>query len=318
MLPMTMTNWPPVFAWKAACDGSGSGMCVSVKHGLVFVAAFERLDVHLLVDGSFVRSIGPTIGCRWSGGLCVSPDEDSVLVAETSDNRVQEVSVRDGTWVRFIGLGVLEKPNGVDCRDDIIAVSSYGSGIGIFSWSSGNLLAQFFNRGHGPGQLDVLAGVRLLANGSGVVAVDSFLCRLSVFSLTGEFVRALGSKEQGLDRPCDVLECGAGGSFIIANRGGHNLIKISRDGELAEVYGGYRTHDDGFIQPGSLAALPHGGLVVGSMQFIHVFGATADASASLAASKVSCGFKFCFSCQRVENCEPSFTASSTGNLLVTF
>ena len=40
--------------------------------------------------------------------------------------RLQEVNVDDGTWVRFVGVGVLEDANRVHCSDTTIAVSEQG------------------------------------------------------------------------------------------------------------------------------------------------------------------------------------------------
>ena len=66
------------------------------------------LHMHSLEDGSLVRRIGSKGSGKGQfnfnmGGLCVSPDGDSVLVAECYNNRVQEVRVVDGSWVRFVG-----------------------------------------------------------------------------------------------------------------------------------------------------------------------------------------------------------------------
>ncbi len=83
-----------------------------------------------------------------------------------------------------------------------------------------------------------------------------------VFRLSGEFVAAVGSREQGLYLPCDVLECASDGSFIVANANGHNLVKLSRDGAKVEVYGKRGDGNGEFNEPTALAALPDGGVVV--------------------------------------------------------
>jgi hypothetical protein len=246
-------------------------MCVALKHGLVIVSEYNssggsQLHMHSLADGSLVRRIGSkgsgkgqfNFGC---GGLCMSPDGDSVLVAEAVNNRVQQVRIVDGSWVRFVGEGVLDKPQCVDCNADVIAVSEWGCHrISVLSWADGSVRAQFGSLGSGPGQLYYPRGVRLLADGSGVVVADSENHRLCVFRLSGEFVAAVGSREQGLSGPFDVLECASDGSFIVANYGSPNLIKLSRDGSELEVYG--KGGDGEFTDPTALAALPDGGLVV--------------------------------------------------------
>ena len=100
--------------WTAHCT-FGCGMCVSPKHGLVILSDHKAcLHMHSLSDGSFVHSIGSKGTGKGQfhfdkGGLCVSPDGDSVLVAECHNNRVQQVAITDGSWERFIGDGVHQR-----------------------------------------------------------------------------------------------------------------------------------------------------------------------------------------------------------------
>jgi hypothetical protein len=180
-------------------------MCVSLKHGLVVESAFlglcgSQLHLHSLFDGSFIGSFGSDgrgqgqFGFHY-GGLCVSPDGDSVLVAEFFNRRVQQVTLCDGSWVRFIGVGVLDDPNYVDCDESTIAVSeTWSHRISVLSWRDGTLLARCGCFGGEPGQLNGPCGLRLLADGSGLVVADAFNNRLCVFSLSGDFVMAVGSK----------------------------------------------------------------------------------------------------------------------------
>ncbi len=267
-------TWPPVFARKAAC-ARGFGVCVALKHGLVIVSAKpdpssggSELHMHSLVDGSLVRRIGSKGSGKGQfsfdgGGLCVSPDGDSVLVAEQSNNRVQQVRIVDGSWVRFVGEGVLDKPHFVDCDADVIVVSEIGlHRISVLSWADGSVRAQFGSRGDGQGQLRCPLGVRLLADGRGLVVADRDNHRLCVFTLRGEFAAAVGSWEQGLNAPRDVLECASDGSFIVVSYDNDNLIKLSRDGAQVGVYGEKGGGNGEFNQPTALAALPGGGMVV--------------------------------------------------------
>jgi hypothetical protein len=261
----------PVFTRKAAC-ARGVGMCVALKHGLVIVSDSSTWDtralhMHSLADGSLVRRIGSAGSGEGQfsfnyGGLCVSPDGDSVLVAECYNNRVQQVRIVDGSWVRFVGEGVLREPQYVDCNADVIAVSENCHRISVLSWADGSVRAQLGSGGSGPGQLFYPCGVRLLADGSGVVVADCYNHRLCVFALRGEFVAAVGSEEQGLNNPYDVLECASDGSFIVANWLGNNLVKLSRDGANIGVYGKLGGGNGEFNYPTALAALPDGGMVV--------------------------------------------------------
>ncbi len=249
---------------------AGAHICVLAKHGLVIVPASfvgnDRLDgrlhMYALADGSWVRSIGSWGRDRgqfrfFDGGLCVSPDGDSVLVAESKNNRVQQVRIVDGSWVRFVGDGVLDMPRYVDCNTDFIAVSEHCHRISVLFWADGGVRAQFGKFGSGLGDLNCPNGLRMLTDGSGLVVADGGNHRLCVFTLSGEVKRAVVSRVQGWFRPLDVLEDVSDGCFFVANAGSGSFVKINRHGF---VVGGYCTVDAGAVI--SLAALPDNGLVV--------------------------------------------------------
>jgi hypothetical protein len=249
-------------------------MCVAVPHGLFAVSDHiaKQLHMYSLIDGTLIRSIGSKgtgkgqFGFTF-GGLCTSPDGDSVLVAEWGNDRVQEVRIVDGSWVRFVGEGVLKKPQYVDCNADVIAVSeSSNDRISVLSWADGSVRAQFSSC-----LMNDPRGLRLFADGSGVVVVDMSNHRLCVFALSGEFVAVVGS-DQGLCHPHDVLECASDGSFIVANWR-YSLVKSSQAGVTAGVYGqrGDGNGDGEFDIITALAALPNDGcLVVHYMRVQHL------------------------------------------------
>jgi hypothetical protein len=245
-------------------------MCVAGKHGLVIVSNCTKMQLcmYSLADGSLVRSIGGAGSGKgqfdfFHGGLCVSPDGDSVLVAESRTNRVQQVLIVDGSWVRFVGEGVACNPHYVDCNADFIAVSeSWFDRISVFLWAEGTLWARFGSEGSGPGELYLPGGIRLLIDGSGVVVADAGNDRLCVFGLSGEFVAIMGSEEQVFGHPRDVLECASDGGFVVANVDTNELVKFSKDGSKFEILGKEGQADGEFCGPSALAALPDGGLVV--------------------------------------------------------
>ncbi len=81
-----------------------------------------------------------------------------MLVAEANNNRVQQVRIVDGSWVRFVGEGVLAGPQYVDCNADVIAVSEECHRINVLSakpvvrTSGGTaIVSQMCNRGAGCG-----------------------------------------------------------------------------------------------------------------------------------------------------------------------
>jgi tripartite motif-containing protein 71 len=150
----------------------------------------------------------------------------------------------------------------VDCNADVIVVSEDCHRISVLSWADGSVLTQFGSEGSGPGLLKYPRGVRVLADGSGLVVTDCWNNRLCVFTLTGALLRVMGCKEQGLNSPFDVLQCDSGGSFVVANFYAHNLLIVSHEGVTSGVYGKEGCGDGEFNWPSALAALPDGGLIV--------------------------------------------------------
>ena len=205
---------------------------VDAVRGVVVVSTFcgdSKLYVYSLADGSLVRSFGGKGTGKgqfdwYFGGLCTTP-RGTLLVADSYNNRVQEVSLDDGSWVRFVGEGVLQEPNYVHCSESVIAVSETREHrLTLLSWMDGSLLARFGGEGSTDGRLKAPRGLRLLASGGGVVVADKENNRLCIFSTTGAFLRSLPA---GRD-PCDVAECDGGTSFVVANAGAvHTLSKVS-------------------------------------------------------------------------------------------
>ncbi len=271
--------WSTLTTSGLSCPYS-NGLCISLPRGVFIVSTFYfgfRLCVYSLEDKSLVRIIGDSGPGKEQfnfeyGGLCVSPDGECVLVAEEGNQRVQQLRIADGSWVRFAGEGVLKSPQYLDCNTDVIVVSeSCQHRISVLSWADGSLRAQFGGRGISPGRLLGPCGIRLLASGDELVVADSHNDRLCVFTLSGEFVEAVGSAEHGLNRPNDVLECVPAGRFTVANTDSrHRLVRLNRDGSDVEMFG-----DNGVVTrtlngpsvlalngPSVLAALPDGGMAV--------------------------------------------------------
>jgi hypothetical protein len=274
-------TWAPMHSLSADC-AVGYGMCVSLKHGLIVISECVasggfRLDMHSLLDGSLVRSIGSKGNGTGQftflfGGLCVSPDGDSVLVAERFNNRVQQVKIADGSWVRFVGVGILKYPDFVDCNADVIAVSETSLNcISVLSWADDSVLARFGGYGWGLGDLWYPLGLRLLCDGNELVVADSFNHRLCLFTVTGELVSTFANENAGLLDPCDVIEYGADGGFITAIKARMKLAHVSRAGEVTDVLDSTVSSAIQLDDPLALAALPDGGLVVRTRKRLHVF-----------------------------------------------
>ncbi len=215
--------------------------------------------MHSLEDGSPIRTLNDDDHGRRHlkfniGGLCVSPDGDSVLVAESYNDRVQEVRIADGVRVRFIGAGELREPQCVDCNADVIAVSENSCSVCVLAWVGGGLLARFGSWGSGISQLQNPRGVRLLAERRGVVVADYANNRLCVFDLTGGHVKTIGGAAS-TPSPWDVVECTSTRSFIVADYKHDKLVNVGWDGQRVAA-------DVTARSPSALAVLPDGALVV--------------------------------------------------------
>jgi hypothetical protein len=249
------------------------GICVSAKQRSIILADCRTLQLHIysLINGTAMRSVGsPGSGkgqfSFGGGGLCTSPDGDSVLVADFGNHRVQEVRIVDGSWVRFVGRHVLKWPQRVDCNADVIVVSGDGYyHISVLSWSDGSVRAQFGSIFNGWSPLSYPNSVRRPADDSGLVVTDIYKNTLTAFTLGGQLVAAVRSGEQGVNGPCDVLECAPNtSSSIILNICAHTFI--SQNGGTVEVYG-QRGIGDGEA-PYALAQLPNDGCLV--VEYKHV------------------------------------------------
>jgi hypothetical protein len=242
----------------------GTGMCVLNKHGLVVVSQWDacQLCVYSLTDGSLVRTVdirvddtkSADIGCE---GVCASPDGGGVVIAETVNGRLQQLGVVTPVHVRFIGVGVLDSPECVDCNADYIVVSEpLYRRVSVLSWMHGRLRTRLDSQYHSPVQLGWPRGVRLLADGSGFVFADIWSHRLCVFTIDGTLVKTVKSDRGHLNQPCDVLECPSDGGFVVANSGSGDLTKLWPGGADEEVLGvregGRHNH------PVTLAMLPGG------------------------------------------------------------
>ncbi len=187
----------------------------------------------------------------------------------------QEVQIASGAWARFLGLpsrtglfklkkvpGV-QNPAFIACNADVVVVADEASRVYVLSYATGSVLNQFHNVGGAPGQLANPRGLRLLPDGSGIAIADCGNHRLSLFSLKGAFVKALGSQERGLCFPADVLTAqSADGHFIVANKDAGNVIKLSSAGAVLGVLGKKGSGPTDFLVPAALAWLPNGDLAV--------------------------------------------------------
>ncbi len=256
-----------MFEWTAACC-VGQGLTVSVPHNLIVVSNFTTyaLDVHSLTNGALLHSIplrvaGERVTSLLYGGLCTSADGDRVLVAEFEADRVREVHLPTRCPVRVIGAQVLSKPMFVDCNAAHIVVSEAFSRVTVLAWHDGSVLARFGDVCGADNSIQSLRGIRLLADGTGVIVADLGSHRVCVFTLTGELVTATAASTQLLF-PSAVVESPSDACVVVACYT-KPLLKVSLShGSVVDTFGRHGSARCEFNYPCAMAALPEGGLLV--------------------------------------------------------
>ncbi len=249
-----------------ACS-NGLGFCLSLRHGVVIGTTLDKLvlQVHSLWDGALLREFGAGRGRGpkqfwWTlGGVCLCPDGASVLVANSLNNRLQEIrflhdSDDEAAWGRVIPV---RKPEFVDCDAHVIVVSSDLMAITLLSWQTGAVI-RHLGLGDRVDKMHVYS-VRLIRGGTCVIAADTRLHRLRVFNVkTGLCVSTIAAQERGVLCPSDMIMTDeTTGTVVVANWGRHALAEVAANGVVLA----YRNKS--IRTPSTvLAPLPDGGFAV--------------------------------------------------------
>lgn len=191
--------------------------------------------------------------------LCCAPDNGNILVAEDTNNRVQELTP-DGGFVRFLGVGVITTASyGISASADLIAIGAWSSSadeqITILDRSTGALVRRFANGGSFPGQLLNVYGLRFSRDGRQLYCVEIVSHRVSVFTTDGEFLRIITDESLGQVGDVDFAR---NGDIIITNRSRNQIAVFSPAGVLLRSFGS----DSMFAQPTALAVSRSGSLYV--------------------------------------------------------
>jgi DNA-binding beta-propeller fold protein YncE len=121
------------------------GVCADDDVIMVSERGANRISVFRRGDGALLRRFG----CSGSGdgelknplGLCFMSGHRHVAVADFDNERVSVFSVK-GEFVRHVGVGKLDRPEGVACSafdEIVVADDRYEGGIVVFS-ASGEIL----------------------------------------------------------------------------------------------------------------------------------------------------------------------------------
>ena len=166
-------------------EKNSPGLAISSDGSLMVVSSDKthQLSVYRTKDGSRVRSFGgPGTGPGRFGnpyGLCMTA-HDTVLVAELSNKRIQEVTL-EGAHVKFIPVGVHVRDVGV--HGDVVAVCT--DTIRLYSYTTGVLIRNI------PSSDGMVFNIRFAPDGKHM-AVVKWAGHIELLSEDGVFVRHLG------------------------------------------------------------------------------------------------------------------------------
>jgi DNA-binding beta-propeller fold protein YncE len=218
-----------------------NGVAVSRDGSTLLVSDYEggsdAIHVFRVADGSRLRIIGSkgngSLQFRYPGQVWVASD-DFVFVAECRNGRVQVLTPRLD-FHGFVGVGQLSNPSGVCADDDVIAVSEPNAHrISVFSRDDRARLRHFGCYGSGDGQLKFPLGLCFMSGHRLVAVADYRNCRVSVFSVEGEFDRHVGVGK--LNWPAGVA-CSAFDELVVADRRNSRIVVFSASGEMLHTMG---------------------------------------------------------------------------------
>jgi len=165
------------------------GLAISSDGSLVVVcnSLLCELSVYQTLDGKCVRSFGcfgtATGEFRGPQGLCMTC-RDTVLVADWNNKRIQELTL-EGAYVRSIQLD--DATFRVAVHGDVVAVTTQGSSIRLYSCSTGALIRQI----HSSNDADIWVLLCFTPDGKRL-AVTGFHGPITVLSVDGQTARRFG------------------------------------------------------------------------------------------------------------------------------
>lgn len=241
-----------------------TGIAVSADGALLVRVGYgaPAVTVYSLPDGACIR----VFGMRGDGPACFDAPEDvcftpagTLLIAESSNRRVQEVSVT-GEHIRFIGARsntewlTIESSNAW-LNEEVTSVATNGrviaAGKGIrstpgriflFDAATGNYLRRFAGFGNEPGELAVVRGLCFAPvvgdpGGAHIIVADAANSRVCVFDADSEGLLLATLGEGVLEYPMSVT-VSQSGDVIVLDRDGPMCVSVfSPEGALIRQWG---------------------------------------------------------------------------------
>ena len=149
-----------------------------------------------------------------------------VYIANWGNGRV-EVFKEDGSFVRQIGVGQLERPCNVTIYGDRLFIPDFANHRVLTFNTSGELTQTIGGRGGGPGQFRGPTAVAVYNNELFITDWDNN--RVQVFSVNGQYNRELLRGQ--VRGPRDILIT-PDGEVLIADGGNHRVDIFNTSGDL--------------------------------------------------------------------------------------
>lgn len=211
-------------------------------------------DLKSTKDPFCTLRVGGKIGegpCQFNmpHGLCFEPLTMHVLVCDFINDRIQTISIDDGSQVRSV---IVPAPLSVACKDDCMVVGTHVAPfIRILNRVSGEC-RQSFGTTSQIG-VRVSSSVACCVDSSDVVALEYCNQRVSCFTESGLFVKHIGVGELSTYSQ-GVLICAPNEEIIVSDMNNDRVCVFSCEtGALVREWGSKGFTDGQFVLPKALA-----------------------------------------------------------------
>ena len=205
----------------------------------------------------------------WPRGVAVSPVNDSILVADSSNHRVQMFDMHCRFLKKFGSYG--QAPGEFDClaglavdsSGQIIIADRYNHRIQVFN-RYGEVITEFGEEGTGDGQLSYPWGVAC-DNAGYIYVCDKDNHRIQIFQTNGTFIRKfgrLGSNEGQFENP-HYIAIGNRSEIYVSDSSNHRVQVFTNQGEHLRTFGSEGNAQGEFKYPRGIAVDRQGFVVVG-------------------------------------------------------
>lgn len=244
---------------------SDDGKYLAIVSAWDYKVTLFELDEYGHVTGEPFAVIDKSVISFWfsstNNGICFSRKRcHSILICDGYNKRIVEVNIAKDNIELCRTISLQFHSSSICCGNTHIAVTqwenldTYLSQIQVYDYDSGVALYTI--------TLDsfcFFSGLRVSRDDTKIIASDYNDSTVKVFDLkTGKFVKVLGTKSNGLNRPCDVMEYDDQGTIVVANGYSHNVIIINSSQQTVVTV----TCSTNFTYPLSLACIPQKGFIV--------------------------------------------------------